>query len=95
MGNVVEKVFYTEKKSVLDQEVLKLIGFKYEGGGTLGTNKPGFYVVMKADENEFKRAEVKEALKDAKEVPAKDAKKILKAFQELEENAGAGVAMFD
>ena len=61
---VEEKVFYTEKKEVLDSEVLKRIGFKYEGASTLGIEKSGYYLVIKADDKEFEKEQIKEALND-------------------------------
>lgn len=92
---VEEKVFYTDKKAVLDREALKLLGYKYESGATLGTDKTGFYMVIKAEKKEFDKAEVKEALKDTTEVKAKEKDKVLAKFKELEENAAGGIAMFD
>jgi hypothetical protein len=89
-----EKVFFSEKKNFLDNEALKLQGYEYENAATLGMDKEGFYTVIKAEDSWFKKKEIKEALKDAKEVKADEAKKVIKKFQELQDNAGAGIAMF-
>ncbi len=83
---VVEKVFYIESRDVLDREDLKRVGYKYEAASTLGIDKPGWYVVIKADESWF--SEHKDALEGMEEV--KDADEILSKFKELEEKANAG-----
>ena len=92
---VVEKVFYTEKKNIFDNEALKMIGFKYENASTLGEDKSGYFMIIKADKKEFEKESVKEALKDAEEVIGEEKDKILNKFKELEENAASGFAMFD
>ena len=92
---VVEKLFYTEKKDVFDNEALKMLGFKYESASTLGEEKPGYFIIVKADEDEFKKEEIKEALKDSEEITGEEKEKITKKFKELEENAASGFAMFD
>ncbi|MCD6547626.1 MAG: hypothetical protein J7K22_03680 [Nanoarchaeota archaeon] len=91
---VVEKVFYTEKKDVLDNEALKMLGYKYESASTLGVDKSGYYIVIKADEKEFEKQEVKEALKDVEEVKDEEKQKILEKFKELEDSAAGGLALF-
>ena len=92
---VEEKVFYTEKKNVLENDTLKLLGFKYESASTLGMEKEGFYLIIKADNEKFEKDAVKEALKDVEEVKDEEKEKVLAKFRELEDNAGAGIAMFD
>ena len=90
-----EKVFFSEKKAFADNEVLKMNGFEYEGNAALGMEKDGFYMLIKAEKDWFKKKEVVEALKDTKEVTGKEKAKVLKKFAELTENAGAGIALFD
>jgi hypothetical protein len=91
---IIEKVFYTEKKDVFDNDALKMIGFKYESASTLGINKPGYFMIIKADEAEFEKGSIKEALKDCEEVTGEEKEKIISKFKELEENAASGFAMF-
>lgn len=95
MGHVVEKVFFNEKKDFLDIELLKLQGYQYDTGATLGTGKDGYYAVFKADEDWFKKKEVKEALKNTKEITGKDKDAVLKKMKEIEDNAAGGIALFD
>ncbi len=83
---IVEKIFYIENRNVLDREELKKAGYQYEAASTLGIDKPGWYVLIKADESWFE--EHKDALEGMEEV--KDADEILKKFKELEEQANAG-----
>ena len=92
---VVEKVFYTEKKEIFNSDSLKLIGFKYEGASTLDMEKEGYYFVIKADEDIFEKNDVKEILKNAKEVKGDEKEKVLAKFKEVEENTASGFAMFD
>ncbi len=91
---IVEKVFYTEKKSILDSDALKMLGYKYESGATLGMEKDGYYIIVKADEKEFEKDEIKQALEDAEEVKDDEKEKVLNKFKELEESAASGFAMF-
>lgn len=92
---VEEKVFYTEKKEVLDNEQLKLIGFEYEGAATLGIEKPGLFLIIKAETTEFEKEKVKEALANTEEIKGEERNKILAKFRELEENKAGGFALFD
>ena len=92
---VEEKVFYVEKKEIFDNEVLKMQGFKYESGSTLGKDKPGYYLIIKAEEEWFKKDEVKEALKDAEEISKEEKEEVIKKIEELEESAAAGISLFD
>ena len=92
---VVEKLFYTENKNTFDNDALKMLGFKYESASTLGEDKPGYFIVIKADENEFKKENIKEALKDTEEITGENKERIINKFKELEENAASGFAMFD
>ncbi|MCD6575705.1 MAG: hypothetical protein J7K73_00930 [Nanoarchaeota archaeon] len=91
---VIEKVFYTENKSIFDNDALKMLGFKYESASTLGVDKPGYFMIIKAEEDEFSKEAVKEALKDAEEISGEEKDKILNKFKELEESAASGFAMF-
>ena len=95
MAEVVEKVFYGEKKDFLDQELLKLQGYQYDTGATLGTGKDGYYALFKADADWFKKKEVKEALKSTKEITGKEKDNIIKKMKEIEDNAAGGIALFD
>ncbi|HDQ60049.1 MAG TPA: hypothetical protein ENN30_02540 [Candidatus Woesearchaeota archaeon] len=91
-----EKVFYVEDKEVLNSEILKMAGFKYESAATLGIEgKKGLYLVIKAEDSWFENDEVKTAMKNAEEVAGGLKSEILEKFRELEENAGAGFALFD
>ena len=92
---VIEKVFYTEKNDVFNNGALKLVGFKYESASTLGINKEGYYLIVKANEDVFKKEDIKSALKDAEEITDDEKEKVLVKFREIEENAASGFAMFD
>ncbi len=92
---VVENVYYTEDKSVLENSLLKMIGFKYEGAPTLDIDKKGFYLVIKAEEEKLQDEKIKEALKNTEEIKDEEKEKILNKFQELEDNAAGGLALFD
>ncbi len=92
---VVERVFYVEKKDVFDNDALKMLGFKYESAATLGEDKSGYFMIIKADENEFDKEEIKSALKDTTELSGEEKQKIINKFKEIEDNAASGFAMFD
>ena len=92
---VEEKVFYTEKKEVLDREHLKMMGYKYESSSTLGIDKKGLFLIIKAESNEFETEQVKKERQDTEEVKGEEKNKILENFKELEENAAGGITMFD
>lgn len=92
---VEEKVFYTEKKSVLENEHLKMLGFEYEGASTLGIEKTGFFLIIKAESTEFETEKAKEALKDVEEIKGEEKEKVLAKFKELEESKAGGFALFD
>ena len=83
---VIEKVFYIEDRNILDREELKGVGYQYEAASTLGIDKPGWYVLIKADESWFE--EHKESLKGMEEVENQE--EIIAKFKELEEKANAG-----
>ena len=83
---VVEKVFYIENRSVLDNEELKRIGYQYEAASTLGIDKPGWYVLIKADESWFENH--KDTLEGMEEVDNQE--ELISKFKELEEKANAG-----
>ena len=84
-----------EKKDVFENDALKMQGFKYESAATLGKDKSGFYMVIKAEEEWFNKDEVKEALKNSEEVSEEEKEEVLKKMEELEESAAAGVSLFD
>ncbi len=83
---VVEKVFYIEDRNVLDRDELKRVGYQYEAASTLGIDKPGWYVLIKAEESWFE--EHKEALDGMEEVGNQE--ELIAKFKELEEKANAG-----
>jgi len=92
---VEEKVFYTEKKEVLENEHLKMIGFEYESASTLGIDKPGLFLIIKAEEKDFETEKAKDALAATEEVKDEEREKVLAKFRELEENKAGGFALFD
>ncbi len=92
---VVENVYYTEDKSVLENASIKLIGFRYEGASTLGIDKNGFYLIIKADEEKFEDENVKNALENTKKITGEEKDEVLKKFQELEDSVAGGIALFD
>lgn len=92
---VEEKVFFSKKKDMLENEALKMQGYQYENSATLEMEKEGFYIIIKAEEDWFKKDEVKEGLKDSEEVSGDEKAKVLAKLKELEESAGAGISMFD
>jgi hypothetical protein len=93
---VEEKIFYTEDKSLLENQTLKDYGFKYENAIALGkSDKKGWYIIIKAEKKWFEQEEVKLALKMTEEIKGKEREEILKKLQEIEENVAGGVALFD
>ncbi len=92
---VVENIYYTEDKSVLENPNIKMMGFRYEGAQTLGIEKKGFYLIIKADEEKFENENIKEALKKAEKITGEEKEKLLKKIQELEDSVAGGIALFD
>ena len=84
-----EKVFYLENRNILDREELKRVGYKFEAANTLGINKNGWYVIIKADESWFKKN--KESLEGMEEVKGKEKEEVLNGFKKLEENVVSGI----
>jgi hypothetical protein len=93
--DVEEKVFHFEDKKVLDDETLKMQGYRYEGAANINPKKTGYYMVIKADKKWFEEKEPKEALKKVTEVKGKDKEEVLKKFEEIENNIAGGIALFD
>lgn len=94
--DVEEKVFHFEDKKVLDDETLKMQGYKYEGAANINPKKTGYYMVIKAETKWFDAKETKEALKKMTEVKSKEKEEVLKKFEELEENVASGIgSIFD
>lgn len=90
-NEVEERVFYFEDKAVLDDETLKMKGFKYENAANINPNKTGFYMVIKAEKKWFEEKETKEALKKMTEITGKEKEEVLKKFEELEDNIAYGI----
>ena len=84
-----EKVFYLENRNLLDNEEIKRIGYKFEAANTLGINKNGWYVIIKADDSWFERN--KEIMKGMEEVKGEEKEKVLNEFKKLEENVISGI----
>jgi hypothetical protein len=96
INDVEERVFHFEDKAVLDDETLKMQGFKYEGAANVNPKKTGFYMVIKAEKKWFEAKETKEALKKMTEVKGKEKDEILKKFAVLEDSVTAGIgSIFD
>ena len=94
--DVEERVFHFEDKKVLDDETLKMQGYKYEGAPNVKSGKTGFYMVIKAEKKWFEDKVTKEALKKMTEVKGKEREEVLKKFEELEENVTSGIgSIFD
>jgi hypothetical protein len=94
--DVEERVFHFEERAVLDDETLKMQGFKYEGAANINPKKTGFFMVIKAEKKWFEEKATQEALKKMKEIKGKEKEEVLKKFEELEENVASGIgSIFD
>lgn len=80
-------IFYTEDKSILEDDFIKRNG-KVEAASTLGLQKKGWYI--KFDLPEEPKAEVIEKLEKVK---GEEKELVVKKFKELEENIEAGVGL--
>jgi len=94
--DVEERVFHFEDKAVLDDETLKMQGYKYEGAANVKHGKTGYYMVVKAEKKWFEDKATKEALKKMIEVKGKEKEEVLKKFVEIEDSVTAGIgSIFD
>ena len=94
--DVEERVFHFEDKAMLDNETLKMQGYKYEGAPNVKSGKTGFYMVIKAEKKWFEEKTTKEVLKKMTEVKGKEREEVLKKFAELEDSVTAGIgSIFD
>jgi hypothetical protein len=96
LSDVEERVYHFEDKATLDDETLKMQGFKYEGAANVLPNKTGYFMIIKAEKAWFDKPETKLALKKMAEVKGKEREDVLKKFAEIEESVTSGIgSIFD
>jgi len=85
------KVFFVEKKETLEEdEELKRKGFEYVSAKSLGEDREGYFFFIKAEEEFFEKCE---ALKKALEITGEEREKVLKKFEELNEDVLSGMGL--